>query len=35
MSGVTIVAPLNACHPVTGVRVVLEFVGLLRGAIHV
>jgi hypothetical protein len=35
MSGVTIVATLNACHRVTGVRVVLKFVRLLHGAIHV
>jgi hypothetical protein len=35
MSGVTIVAPLNACHLVTGVRVVLEFVSFLSGAIRV
>jgi hypothetical protein len=35
MSGMTIVAPLMACHLVTGVRVVLEFVSFLRGGIHV
>ena len=35
MSGVTIVAPLIACHLVTGVRVVREFANFLRGAIHV
>jgi hypothetical protein len=28
------VAPLMACHLVTGVRVVLEFVSFLRGVCH-